>query len=132
MSAARRHAAESGSASEIRDLTNALERAVALLVPELRQSLLRALQGNFGLADAGEGTAGHVWRPTNYGALCDGCGFSIPASEPRLMRVLAGTPCTGRYDDTAALLESRQAATRRTEASTSGQRQPPSRSEGTL
>jgi hypothetical protein len=104
VTAARRHAAESGSASEIRDLTNALERAVALLVPELRQTLLQSLQSNFGLNGAGEGTAGHVWQPTKYGALCEGCGFSVASSEPRMMQALANTPCTGKYDDTAALL----------------------------
>jgi hypothetical protein len=107
VTAARRHASEAGSSSEIRDLTKALENAVALLVPELRQALLKSLHDNFGLDGVGEGTAGHVWRPTNYGALCESCLFSVASSEPRLMQALAETPCTCKYEDTAELLRRR-------------------------
>lgn len=116
VTAASRHAAEAGSASEIRDLRSALEHAVSLLAPELRHALLRSLEGNFGLSGAGEGMPAHVWMPTSYGALCEGCGFSFSASDPQLVHALSDTPCTGRYDDTAAQLRARNGSAQRRHA----------------
>jgi len=101
LKAARRHETERGAGSELRDVSEALERAVALLDPELRRSLLRSLRRNFGLAGAGEGPARHAWIPTRYGTCCEGCGFAIDRTDHRLLRALFDTPCSGRFEDTA-------------------------------
>src|SRR5690606_820037 len=108
--AARRHAAEFGAGSELQDLSSALDRAVALLDPELRRSLLRSLRGNFGMANAGEGIARHTWVPTRYGTCCEGCGFAIDRGEHRLLQTLFDTPCTGSFEDTASRVRSRHRA----------------------